>query len=167
MEQLSETKSELPVTQETLTSKQLLDEIYGNNHSEPDARFTRFNKNAGGVFKYFDLESFSRQFRADDSLIFPIVREGSQIVGIAELERNPHDRDELWIKSIDVDPSFQGKGYASRLLAAVVSVAKTEGCSLLSSVYSDEGWLKLKDKLAAIAREESVVLKDDQRRIPL
>jgi GNAT superfamily N-acetyltransferase len=166
MEQLSETKSKLPVIQETLSPKQLLDEIYGKNHSEPDARFTRFNKSAGGVFKYFDLEYISRQFREDDTRIFPVVREGSQIVGIAELERNPHDRNELWIKSIDVDPSFQGKGYASKLLAAVVSVAKAQGCSLLASAYSDEGWLMLKDKLGSIAREAGVTLKDNQSRIP-
>lgn len=131
-----------PVETKTFTPKELRELIVGKEHEIKDARF--LPKEEGGVFHYFRPEDL----RTED--YFPIVREGDVITGIASLEKSPFEEKVFWMKSISVDPKYQGKHYATKLVEEICKFTKEQGYQLEISGYSNKD---AKDKLERLFAE--------------
>ncbi|MEI6400347.1 MAG: GNAT family N-acetyltransferase [bacterium] len=138
-----------------LSRDDLVDYIYKGQSLPQDTRFLDVEK--GGVFKYFHLEdivginSYSKEQK-----LFPLVETEGVIAGLAELEQDPNDSNNFWIKFVSIDPKFQGKGYASTLISKIFDFAKENNYSLEPSFYSEEGENKLKEVMEKTERETGV-----------
>lgn len=64
---------------------------------------------------------------------------GEKIVGMAGLQVNPYNNQELWIKFVSVDPDYQGQGIARQLLGKVYEYAHEKHKNLKSSSFTDDG----------------------------
>lgn len=158
-EQPLEQKEHVPETQ-TLTREGLKEILYKGERLPQDVRF--FDINKGGVFEYFTISDVIEGY---GEKYFPITRnpEGL-VVGIAELEKNPYEKNIFWIKHISVDPDFQGQGYASRIAREIFSFAHKNNFTLEASSYrSDEGFEKLRPLLNRLSEETGVPFLDKDR----
>lgn len=136
-----------------LSVNELVDRIYKGDSLPQDKRFLSVEK--GGVFEYFNLEDLTGLAHHSE-MFFPIIMIDDTIVGLAELEQDPNDQNNFWIKFVSVDPQFQNRGYATQLIKKIFEFAKERGCSLEPSFYSDEGNVKLKKVLERTQRETGV-----------
>lgn len=66
-------------------------------------------------------------------------------IGIIELQVSPYGNDVVWLKYITVDPAWQRKGVAKRLLALMAEHLKLHPRRLARSRASDEGADKIQD----------------------
>lgn len=164
MEQVSlEQKETISIKTEVLTKQELMKEIYKGDSRFPDSRF--LEPENGGVFQYFDLEEVISSFSKEREYFFPVIKVGDEIVGIAQLQKNPYkDDNTYWIQGISVDEKYRGNKYASRLVEELVQHAKTHDISLEASSYKDDGWLKLKHVLKRETEKAGVSWEDDERR---
>jgi GNAT superfamily N-acetyltransferase len=153
-----ETKENLSVTTEILTTDALVEIIYKGKNLPQDKRF--LSEEEGGVFKYPPLEGIS--FYEKD-IFFPILKVGDEIVGLSKLEKDPYKNKNLWILFISIDPKYQNKGYASRLAEEIFRYAKKEGYSLETSSYTEIGYEKLKSLFNKLAEEYSVKFFDKEK----
>ncbi len=126
---------------EIISSKDLIEKIYQDDSIVRDERFLPFND--GGVFKYFDVGDLINKISKSNRL-YPVVELDGLIVGISELEQDPDNSNNFWIKFISVDPLYQGKGYATLLIEKIFEFAKQNNYSLELSFYSKQGLEKLK-----------------------
>ena len=151
----TESKESSTFETKVLSRDDLVDYIYKGQSLPQDTRFLDIKN--GGVFKYFHLEdiiginSYSKEQK-----LFPLIENEGIIVGLAELEQDPNDSSNFWIKFISVDPQFQGNGYASALIRKIFDFAKENNYSLKPSFYSEEGEKKLKEVMEKIERETGV-----------
>ena len=123
---------------EIISDKELVDRIYQKKNLPQDNRFLPVDQ--GGVFKYFHLEDIiGANSYSETKKLYPNVSLGNEIVGLAELEEDPRNKANYWIKFISVDPKYQGKGYATLLINKIFEYAKENNYSLEPSFYSDEG----------------------------
>lgn len=163
-----EVREEEKVTVGPLTSQDLYNRVFRRDAEGVfgvDPRFADARR--GGAFKYFDCEKLARyisRHQADD-LLYVTAEEDGQIVGIRELERAPNEQDKFWMTLTAVDPAYQGQGVASKLAEETFRLAAERGYTLEASSYSEDGWLKLKDKYAALAKKYGVKLIDKQERL--
>lgn len=163
MEQVDlEQKENSPVSTETLTKAELLNLIYKDESEPQDKRFLPTKD--GGVFKYLYLPDIISSLNPQKEILFPVVRVGDEIVGLAQLEKSPYKENCYWVSFISVDPAYQGNGYASKLIEEIFSFAKKENISLKASSYKEDGFLKLKDKLKQEAEKTGVVWEDEEKR---
>jgi ribosomal protein S18 acetylase RimI-like enzyme len=147
----------ITISTKTISGEQLIDLIYKGKSLPQDSRYLSFEK--GGVFKYFDLAELSG-LRDTNNLFYSLIEVDNKIVGLSELEKQPGNETNLWIKFISVDPQFQNRGYASKLAEEIFSFAKNNGFSLEESMRSPEGELKLKPKLRTLAQKYLVTFKE-------
>ena len=106
-------------------------------------------------FKYFELESVINTFCRGE-FYFAVTKNESTITGIAELQINPYDETNLWIKHISVDPEFQNQGNSKTLLTEIFAFAKEKGLSLTVSTYSEQGEKFLKQTIDQLSQTEGV-----------
>jgi GNAT superfamily N-acetyltransferase len=138
---------------EIISSQDLIERIYQDNSIPKDKRFFTFDD--GGVFKYLDVRDLTNVFSKSNRL-YPVVKLNDLIVGISELEQDPDDSNNFWIKFISVDPQYQGNRYASLLIEKIFEFAKENNYSLELSFYSPQGLEKLK-KVIERKKEETGV----------
>jgi GNAT superfamily N-acetyltransferase len=122
-----------------LTSEQLIERIYQGEHTPQDKRFLPIKN--GGVFNYFhlgDLISYNEK-----KLFFVSAEVDEKIVGLSQLGEDPYKENNLFLQFVSVDPKYQGKGYASKILEGVFDFANKSHKSLELSFYTDEGKQKL------------------------
>ncbi len=132
MENLIKNSFEKPsVETKTLTPQELRYLIVDEDeHEIKDSRF--LSKEEGGVFHYFRPEDLKTEN------YFPIVKEGEIITGIAALQKSPFTEKLFWMKSISVDPKYQGNHYATKLVEEIVKFTKEQGYQLEVSGYSSK-----------------------------
>ena len=105
----------------------------------------------GGVFKYFNYVDDLRDnafAKEKFQLFFPYIKEKDMIVALAKLTeaKEYYFKDNtFFISFVSVDPQFQGKGYASKLLEKIFQFAQEKNIHLQNSSYTDEGEEKLYD----------------------
>jgi len=68
-----------------------------------------------------------------------IAKVKNKIVGMAGIQINPRETDDLWIKFISVDPEFQGRGIAKQLLYRVYQFASQQGLKMAPGGFTEEG----------------------------
>jgi GNAT superfamily N-acetyltransferase len=133
----------LKVSCNVMSQKNMIDLIYKDKSLPQDERFLSIED--GGVFKYFDLEDiFSERYENLPKREFILVQEGGTVAGIAGLRKNPYEKDGWWIGYVTVDPKFQGKGYATRLVDELFKNAAEKGITIETSGYSTSGDQKLR-----------------------
>ncbi len=71
-------------------------------------------------------------------------------VGVLELQVNPYDDSVVWLKYISVDPLFQRRGIAARLLSDMVAHLQSDPRVLSRSRPSEEGKLKVQAYISAL-----------------
>lgn len=154
-----ESKENISPNVEIVSEKELVSEIYKGESSPQDKRF--LHTKHGGVFKYFHLEEIVgiNSYGSTEKL-YPKVTIGNEIAGLAELEQDPNNNTNYWIKFVSVDPKFQGRGYASLLIKKIFEFAKENNYSLEPSFYSEEGELKLKKVMDKAIKESGVMIID-------
>jgi len=157
----SENKENPLVNTETVTGNELVDVIYQGDSLPHDERFLPSEK--GGVFKYFDIRSLVENKK---DLFYSIIKEASKVIGLSELEKIPNQEKQYWIKFVSIDPKYQGKGLASKLVEEIFRFARQEGATLESSSYSSDGYDKLKPLFNKFAEEFSVNFIDVERKLP-
>ncbi len=64
---------------------------------------------------------------------------GDEVVAMGGVQNDPHDPQNLWIKFISVDPEFQGRGYASRVLKEVFRYAASIGRKVAPGGFTEQG----------------------------
>lgn len=113
--------------------------------------FKRFIPKRGGDYgsddlKYFSLDDVGWMNREGESVFF-VVLIGERIVGIAKLQKSPHERDierNLWWTSyITVDPKYQGMGHSRLLVDALFKYAKEHNIVIQGSSRSKMGQERL------------------------
>ena len=141
------------ISTKILSSDELKDLIYKDNHLPEDERFA--HQEEGGVFKYFDTKTFDRR---TEEKFYPVITVGDIIAGLSELEKSPYNENRYWIKFISVDPKYQNKGYASLLAEEIFKFIKEHNAELQLSYYTPDGELKLKDVLERLSEKYSIPL---------
>jgi GNAT superfamily N-acetyltransferase len=154
-----ESQEEIIITK-TLHTKELLERVYKGERLPADKRLA--SDKSGGVFKYFDLGNLDSY--GEENRFYPIVEKNKEIIGLAELEKNPEQKEMLWIKFLSVDPKYQGKGYGKKLAEEIFQFAKLNGYFLYGSIYSDEGRKKLKNLFSTLSEKYSVDFIDPENR---
>jgi GNAT superfamily N-acetyltransferase len=157
MENLRSGTENLEIKTNVLTGQKLVDKIYQGQSLPQDKRFISFDD--GGVFKYFQLSNivgFSAHSR--EKKFYPIVELNDLVVGLSELEQDPNNPTNFWIKFISVDPQYQGNGYARKIIEKIFDFVKENNYSLEPSVYSLEGEEKLKKIINETAEKSGVKL---------
>lgn len=165
MEQLKfgntfENKEQLKVETKILSEDELLEIIYKGASFPQNIRFLPLE--GGGVFKYFSSKDITSISRLPSKKLFPVVCEAGKVVGLSELEQDPKDTQNFWIKFVSVDPAYQGKGYASKLLREIFQFAKDNGYTLELSFYSEQGLEKLKSVIETLSIETGVNITNRQ-----
>jgi ribosomal protein S18 acetylase RimI-like enzyme len=151
----NESIESLPMNVRTISAEDLIERIYKGNSTPQDERFLPLDQ--GGVFRYFWISDLNGIGRTEGKF-FSVVEVGEKIVGLAELEQQTDNPQNLWIQFISVDPEFQDQGYASKLMEEVFRFAKENNKSLETSLYSKDGYLKLKPKMKELAEKFGVQL---------
>lgn len=149
-----ENKEQLKVETKILSTDELLEIIYKGTSLLQDTRFLPLEE--GGVFKYFYPRDVTVISRFPSKKLFPIAYEAGKVVGLSELEQDPKNTQNFWIKFVSVDPVYQGKGYASKLLRQIFQFAKDNGYTLEPSYYSEQGLEKLKSVIEKLSTETGV-----------
>jgi GNAT superfamily N-acetyltransferase len=140
-----------------LNKEDLLKRIYQGKSSPQDSRFLPVNN--GGVFKYFHLEDIiGSNYFSKENKLYPSVQLQDKIVGISELEQDPYNENNFWIKFVSVDPLYQGNGYASKIIKKIFEFAKENNYSLEPSFYTEQGEEKLKNVLDRERKETGVTV---------
>lgn len=150
------------VQAKTISGEELLDRIYKGESLPQDERFMPIEK--GGVFKYLNLSELTG-LQGVRNKHFPTVESNGEIIGLAELEESPYEENSLFIKFVSVDPNFQDQGYGSKLIEEIFKFAKENDYSLQSSMYSDDGFTKLKPKLNELSEKYEVKFIDTDNKI--
>ena len=65
-------------------------------------------------------------------------------VGLLELEWSPHEEGVVWLKYITVEPAWQKRGIAHKLVDNMVTVLSQKNCRIDRSRPSDEGLAQIK-----------------------
>ncbi len=144
-----------------LSLDDLVEMIYKGTSLPQDTRFLPIER--GGVFKYFSLGDTTNINKLPSKKLFPVVYEAGKIVGLSELEQDPKDLENFWIKFVSVDPEYQNKGYASKLLRQIFQFAKDNGYSLKHSFYSEQGLEKLKNVIEKLSAEIGVTIVNNHK----
>ncbi len=125
--------------------------LKSDRYTVKDSRF--LSKEDGGVFHYFRPEDIRTES------YFPIVKENNVITGIAALEKSPFTEKLFWMKSISIDPKYQGNHHATKLVEEITKFTKEQGYSLEISGYSSkEARNKLESLFNEFAEKYGVVL---------
>ena len=151
-----ENKEQIKKESEILSADELLEIIYKGASLLQDTRFLPMDE--GGVFKYFYPRDVTGISRFPSKKLFPVAYEGDKVVGLSELEQDPKDTQNFWIKFVSVDPKYQNKGYASELLRQIFQFAKDNRYTLQPSFYSGQGLEKLKKVIEKLSVEMGVDL---------
>ncbi len=151
-----ENKEQIKVETKILSADDLLEMIYKGTSLPQDMRFLPLEE--GGVFKYFYPRDVTGISRFPSKKLFPVIYEADKVVGLSELEQDPKNAQNFWIKFVSVDLLYQGQGYASKLLKQIFQFAKDNGYTLEPSFYSEQGLEKLKSVIEKLSIETGVNL---------
>lgn len=138
------------------------------------------DRNAKNPWKRFDSLNGIKYFRPDD--IFPYLAKEDEkhiyfcsmhknkIVGMIKLkvggtESLFHTGWKNWICFISILPEYQGKGISRKLIQAMFKYAKEKKLNILSSSYSNEGFIKIRKVLREESKNYSVDFLDTDRTI--
>lgn len=146
-----ENKENLVITTETINTKDLIDLIYKGNNFPQDNRFLPTED--GGVFKYFDISELSQN---KEDKFYPIVKIGDKIIGLSELQKDPFNKKNLWIKFLSIDLKEQNNGYASKLAKEIFEFAKKNNYSLEASSYTEQGFEKMRPVFERLSKEYTI-----------
>lgn len=108
-------------------------------------------------------------FPGSDKEIIWLALDKNKIIGVAQMQINPNNKNMLWVKGISVHPDHKGKGIkgegksvASQLIQRVFEYAKEQHKTLKNSSYSDEGLPYLPDVFAKMASKYGVLFVEDE-----
>ncbi len=152
-------KENLEFQTRVLSTDELKQFIYQGQSLPQDNRF--LDKEKGGVFQYFEIQNLLTVSHNKNLLWYPVVQIGNTIVGISELEQDPYDENLFWLKSVDIDPLYQGKGLARKLLETIFDLAKNKKHNLLISLYSDEGSEKIQRIIKELSESKGVNIQEN------
>ncbi len=136
-----------------LSAEDLVERIYQGKSLPQDSRFLPFDE--GGVFRYFYLRNIISSFNKN-KIIYSAIEVDNLIVGLSELEQDPNDENNFWIKFISIDPKYQGKRLSSKLIEEIFKFAKENNYSLQPSFYSEQGLEKIKKVIDRNAEQTGV-----------
>ncbi len=162
MEQSGLEGKELNIQTKIFSAKELIDHIYKGDSLPQDSRFLPTEE--GGVFRYFHPGEIIESSRSPEKF-YPVIEINNEIVGLAELQKNPYEENTYWVKFMAVDPLYQGNRYASQLVEKIFEFAKEKQATLEASSYSEEGWSKLKPVFSKISKETNVIWVDKDIKI--
>lgn len=145
------------------TKQELVDYIYEGESLPKNKRFLRTED--GGVFKYFDLELAIGFSLKDIEKVFPYIKVRNEIVGISQLHQSEKGSKNYWISFISIDPTFQEKGYATKLIEEIMKYAKSRDITLETSSYKEIGFERLHKVLHREAEKYGVVLHDEENKM--
>lgn len=145
------------------TKRELIDHIYQGDSLPKNKKFLRTDE--GGVFKYFDLELAIGFSLKDVEKVFPYIKIGNEIVGLAQLHQSEKGSKKYWVSFVSVDPKFQEKGYASKLIEEIMKYAKSRNITLETSSYKEIGFERLRNVLHREAEKYGVVLHDEENKM--
>ena len=151
-------KQEEIVSSDTLSGQDFFNTIYQGKHFPQDSRFLPVEE--GGVFKYLDL---SELIHNKSTMFYPNVKVDGKIVALAQLQKDPRSENTFWKSFVAVDPSFQGKGYASQVLEETFRFAKEKNMTIVNSSYNALGEEKLQKKNNELAQKYGVPFTDGKR----
>ncbi len=146
----------------TLNSEEFLDRIYQGQSLPQDKRFS--SENCEGVFKYFQLRYLLDRHRSHEQY-YSIIESENEIAGIACLEVNPENKENLWIQLVSIDPKYHDQKLSRKLLSEVYKFAKENNYNLEASSYSEDGHKKLKPLLQELSTQFDVRFIDNDRKI--
>lgn len=140
-----------------ITADDLLGQIYKGESLPQDPRFLPVDR--GGVFKYFYPTDVSHSLSVQKpEIVFVALEIEGEIVALSELQTDPWKKDNFWLKFVSVDPKYQNKGYATKVIDALFQYTKGKQCSLEVSSYSDDGAQKIQKVIEQKAGEYGVTL---------
>ena len=142
----------LPQETTTLTPDKLYEQICPDGAF--DERFKRYDE--GGVFNYFFPSDLSNPFKG--KTYYQVSTIGGKVVGLSELEIDPYKENNLWVKFISVDPTYQGQGHAKCLAEEIIRFAKEQGYTLEHSTFFEEGEARIYGLIDTIAKEHGVTV---------
>ncbi len=148
-----ETAPELKI--ETISGRELFEELFDRKLHKPKSRFASLDN--GGVFHYSPFDS--KMTKA--GTVFSVVRENSEIIGLAKLHQNPRDGNVLWLMSVSVDKNRKGEGISEKLLEEVFVYAKSKGMKIGPSRYTKEGEERLKHQIERLASKHNVEISEE------
>ena len=156
-----EKREDLKIQVEILTKQDFKELVYKEGRL-PDKRF--LPPDEGGVFSdYLDLNeviSFDKSV-----VLFPVIKVNDLVVGVAKLEHSPYEENLAWVQFVAVDPQYQGRGYASKLIEKIFQYADENNLTLQISKYgkSGEGELKLKNSTKRLTNQYEVKVLDNNK----
>lgn len=68
-----------------------------------------------------------------------VIMIGNKIVAVGGVQLNPYYPIQLWIKHISVDPAYQGRGFARRILERIYQLAAERGMKVKHGSFTEEG----------------------------
>ena len=155
-------KQEQPsIKVQTISAEELLRRIFDEEAREWDKRF--LPEDDGGAFHFFNPEDVTDSEQRENSF-YSIIEVNDLIVGLARIKKNPNLENNFWFMSVQVDPKYQDKGYARKLIEEVCKFVSEKGCSLLLSMYKSEGREKLKHIIDDLIKDGAVKVIDDYGR---
>ncbi len=152
-----ENKETREIKTNVFSTQELLDLIYKGESLPQDSRFLPVGE--GGVFKYFSVSDLSGPMSHKSEKNFLTIAEGGIVVGLAELEQNPYDEHNLWLKFVSVDPLYQNKGYVNTLIEQIFIFTKQKNSTLGVSYYSEEGEEKIRRTIEKLSTQTGVMLR--------
>lgn len=144
---------------ETISGQGLYDVIYQGTGMVQDTRFLPVEQ--GGVFKDLDLRELTNNKL---TTFYPNIQVSGKIVALVQLEKDPGNENTFWKSFVNVDPEFQERGYATKVLEETFRFAKEKNMHLVNSSYNAEGELKLQKKNLEFAEKYQVPFIDGKRR---
>jgi RimJ/RimL family protein N-acetyltransferase len=85
-----------------------------------------------------------------------------EVVGFAEFQFNPYNKNEVWLKNISTKVKYQNRGVATGMIPSIVEAAKKMKKIVVRSKPSDSGLAYTNDKITAAFDAANVKWKRDE-----
>lgn len=101
----------------------------------------RVNKDVYDRLKYFHPGNV---FQEETHFV---VTANKKIVGVGGVQVNPYNKEQLWLKHVSVDPKFEGKGIARKIIESIYKWATEHNLKVAPSTYSQKGASTIKSTI--------------------
>jgi ribosomal protein S18 acetylase RimI-like enzyme len=92
-----------------------------------------------------------------------VIFDGQKLIADLSIQQNPYDKKQIWLMHIAVDPAYQNKGLATRLLEELFKYLKIRDLELVRSSPSDDGKLYVQPVMQRLRAKYPEVVVHDSR----
>ena len=92
-----------------------------------------------------------------------VIFDGKKLIADLSIQANPHDKRQIWLMHIAVDPAYQNKGLATKLLEELFRYLKIHDLELVRSTPSDQGKLYIQPVMQRLRAKYPEVVVHDSR----